>query len=81
MNRQLKRPGFAVGACLALHAWGFAQDAAPLNAGEAAWDKAGCRRGDPGTGGLFDGKNRRKVGRARIERALRVAGLLEADQP
>src|SRR5947208_1917741 len=30
MNRQLKRPGFAVGACLALHAWGFAQDSSVM---------------------------------------------------
>src|SRR5947209_3268277 len=56
MSWQLKRPGFAVGAYLALHASAFAQDAARLNAGEAAWDKAGyiqCHgaSGEGGAGG------------------------------
>jgi mono/diheme cytochrome c family protein len=50
--------GLAAGALLALDASSFAQDAARLAAGEAAWNKAGCIQchgasGEGGAGGEF----------------------------
>ena len=50
--------GLAAGALLALNASAFAQDAARLAAGEAAWNKAGCLQchgtsGEGSAGGEF----------------------------
>jgi mono/diheme cytochrome c family protein len=64
--------GLAAGALLAFSAAAFAQDAARLAAGEAAWDKAGCLQchgasGEGGTGGEFPaGPSLRKT---RLDRA------------
>ena len=58
MGPQVLSFGLAAGVVLALNASGFAQDAARLAAGEAAWNKAGCLQchgasGEGGAGGEF----------------------------